>query len=358
MPERVLAAVSGGVDSAVAAYLLKQSGFEVIGATMQLMPREACEQTAHSSCCLPQGIESARRICDRLGITHSVVDMTGAFEHSVVRYFLDEYSRGRTPNPCVLCNRIIKFASLCFHAAGLGCARIATGHYARVETNAAGRRLLKRGADPQKDQSYFLWALVQEQLGIAAFPVGAKTKDEVRAMAAEIGILDLVTPESQEICFTSGNSYHPFLRKRKGGQLVAGPIRDSAGSRLGEHEGIELYTIGQRRGLGVAGGRPLYVVDIVPSENAVVLGAREEAMSGRFTVLNPNWIAWGELPSEFDALVKIRYLHPGARAHIAVKDDWAKVELEEPQFAVAPGQSAVFYDGDTVLGGAVIESRS
>lgn len=357
MPDRVLTAVSGGVDSAVAACLLKQAGSEVIAATMMLMPCIRNHETRRNSCCSARGIESARRICDRLGIRHAVVDMSAMFEQSVVAYFLEEYSRGRTPNPCVQCNRIIKFAALCVQAAAFGCARIATGHYARIERDSSGRFLLRRGVDGSKDQSYFLWALSQEQLRIADFPVGEKTKSEVRDMAEEMGISDLTTPESQEICFVSDNSYHGFLKERIGRELAPGPIRDTSGAMLGTHEGIELYTIGQRRGLGVAGGRPLYVVDIVSSENLVVLGDREDAMTKRFTATGVNWISASSPPEQFEATVKIRYLHPGSSARVRFEQGRLEVEFEEPQFAVTPGQSAVFYDGDLVLGGATIDAR-
>lgn len=357
MPESVLAAVSGGVDSAVAVHLLTKSGLEVIAATMQLMPCTQDDEARRNSCCSLRGIESARRICDHLSIRHCVVDMTALFEKEVVGYFLSEYSRGRTPNPCVECNRLIKFAALRDHAASLGCARIATGHYARVEKNGPGRYLLKRGVDGAKDQSYFLWALTQEQLRVAHFPLGEKTKDEVRAIAQEIGISDFVTPESQEICFVRENSYHPFIKARLGGELEPGPIRDTAGKELGTHEGIALYTIGQRRGLGVAGGKPLYVIDIIPAENVVILGERKEAMTKRFSAANPNWIAYETPPREFRATVKIRHAHPGAEARIKTGQGGVDVEFEEPQFAVTPGQSAVFYDADSVLGGAIIDKK-
>jgi tRNA-specific 2-thiouridylase len=224
MPGRVLAALSGGVDSAVAAYLLKAAGYEVIAATMQLA------STAHT--------QSACRICDHLGIRHTIVDMSAVFERDVVKYFLDEYSRGRTPNPCVQCNRVIKFAHLCSHAAGLGCEKIATGHYTRVEKDISGRCLLKRGVDSAKDQSYFLWALSQDQLGIAQFPVGEKTKEEVRRIAGDAKIAGLVTQESQDICFMKREeSYQSFIKDRLGGELSPGPIRDTAGKVLGTHEG-------------------------------------------------------------------------------------------------------------------------
>lgn len=357
MPERVLVAVSGGVDSAVSAHLLQSAGHEIIAVTMQLMPCAQEDDSRNNSCCSLKGIESARRICDHLGIQHTVVDLTEYFEKAVVSYFLDEYSHGRTPNPCVECNRLVKFARLRSHAAELGCTRISTGHYALVKKTDSGRNILKSGVDRAKDQSYFLWRLTQEQLGFTDFPVGDKTKEEVRRIAEDAGILEWVTPESQEICFVNQNTYHPFIKSHIGRDLIPGPIRDTSGAILGEHDGIELYTIGQRRGLGIAGGKPLYIVDIVPSENAVILGTRQEAMSTGLKACDTNWIAWNTPPDKFDALVKIRYLHSGIAANVTVHDNTVKVIFEQPQFAVAPGQSAVFYDGDTVLGGAVIDKR-
>jgi tRNA-specific 2-thiouridylase len=358
MSDRVLAAVSGGVDSAVAACLLKQSGFEVIAVTMQLMRCSEDDEVRRGSCCSLRGIESARHICDCLDMQHSVTDMTAVFEQEITRYFLREYSRGRTPNPCIECNRLIKFAHLSLHAADLGCAGIATGHYARTEDDGAGRWLLRKGIDKNKDQSYFLWALTQDQLRLARFPVGGKTKQEVRRIADETGISGLVTAESQDICFLKDReSCQSFVRERLAGRLQPGPICDTAGNVLGRHEGIALYTIGQRRGLGIAGGRPLYVIDIIPTENLVMLGPREEAMTRCFRASGANWIAFADPPAQFEAAVKIRYAHPGAKAKVTTGQGVVEVELEEPQFAVAPGQSAVFYDGDLLLGGAVIDKR-
>ena len=354
MSDCVLVALSGGVDSAVAAYLLKNSGYSIIGATMQLMPCRESDGIRRDSCCSFRGIESARRICNHIGIQHTVVDLTEEFERNVISYFVEEYSLGRTPNPCIRCNRLVKFASLHKRALKMGCTRIASGHYARVSCSESGRYVLRRGVDLAKDQSYFLSSLNQEQLTRILFPVGELTKTEVRKKAAEAGILKFTTPESQEICFVNG-TYQPFVRRRAGGSLGNGLIRDTAGNILGTHEGIELYTIGQRRGLRVAGGKPLYVVGIIPSENTIVLGEREDAMSSRLTASEPNWVAWSVPPAGFNATVRIRYNHPGAKARVKVVDGKVEVEFEEPQFAVTPGQYAVFYEDDTVLGAAVID---
>ncbi len=346
MSGSVLVALSGGVDSAVAAYLLKSTGFEVLAATIRLVPG------------MEEALEPPRRIAKHLAIEHHVVDLTEVFEREIVSYFLDEYSRGRTPNPCIRCNPSIKFSHLYKFAVDIGCTQVATGHYARVERNDSGHYLLKRGLDPAKDQSYFLSGLNQEQLSRALFPVGEKAKEKVRRIAGEIGVSEFVTPESQDICFLKHDtSCQAFIKERLSGKLTPGPVLDTAGNKLGTHDGIQLYTTGQRRGLGIAGGKPLYVVRVIPQENAVILGERSEAMCKRFTAVNPNWVSWRQPPAEFNATVKIRYLHPGAEAHVTVKQNVLDVEFEEPQFAVTPGQSAVLYQGDLVIANAIINTR-
>jgi tRNA-uridine 2-sulfurtransferase len=352
---RVVVAMSGGVDSSVAAALLKEAGHEVIGVTMQLWPRQAAGNSGAPGCCGSEAINDARKVAARLGIRHYVLNFRDIFARHVIADFAREYSLGRTPNPCVVCNNEIKFGVLWEKAAALGADRIATGHHARIERDeASGEYRLKKGADARKDQSYFLCRLTLEQLARAEFPVGRLTKPEVRRLAAEMGLPTAARPESQDICFIPGGDHAAFVREYLGHTDLPGPILDEAGNVLGEHRGIASYTIGQRHGLGVAAAGPLYVTAIRPGGNAVVVGGREMTFTDGLVADDINWIN-GPPAFPIELMARIRYRHPEAPALVTPFDDGAVyVKFADPQMAVAPGQTIAFYDGDTVLGGGTI----
>jgi tRNA-specific 2-thiouridylase len=352
---RVIVGLSGGVDSSTAAALLLEQGYEVIGITLKLWPQD-CVARAEDKCCGPQAVADARAVCHRLGIPFYLVDEAEEFRQQVIRYFAEEYKAGRTPNPCVLCNEKLKFGTLLERARKLGAAYVATGHYARLEHDpVAGRYLLKRGRDPRRDQSYFLFSLRQEQLAHSLFPLGELLKTETREAARARALKTAHKEESMEICFVPDNDYGGFLKKAG---LVAphrGEVVDRAGRVLGHHEGIEFYTVGQRRGLRLAAPGPWYVVDLDPERNRVVVGSAPELLRDEFRLERCNWIPFAEPPPEFEATAKIRYNHPGTPATVTpLPDGGARVKLHEPQRAVTPGQACVFYDGDLVLGGGWI----
>jgi tRNA-specific 2-thiouridylase len=344
--------MSGGVDSSVAALLLKQQGFDVIGVTMKVWPQD-CISRAEDKCCGPQAIADARSVAHTLGIPHYVVDEGENFERLVIDYFTEEYRKGRTPNPCVMCNEKVKFGNLWGKAKALGADYIATGHYAIVEHHP-DRAVLRRGRDPRKDQSYFLFSLRQTQLRHSLFPLGAMEKTEIRAIARELGLKTADKVDSQEICFVPGNDYKAFLRSHLGEkEFHPGGIYDKEGNRLAEHEGIEMFTIGQRKGLPGGSARPRYVIDIDPEANRVIVGDAEDLITGEFEIDNALWHMDALEP--FDVTVKIRYAHPGAAATVYPGENGtARVCFRAPQRAVTPGQAAVCYSGDQVLGGGWI----
>jgi tRNA-specific 2-thiouridylase len=345
---KIAVAMSGGVDSSVAAALLKKEGHEVFGVTMLLRPLSHGKNAGNSP--LPDSVADARKVAAKLGIPHHVIDLREDFDRAVIADFCREYSRGRTPNPCVLCNPIIKFGKLWEKAKGAG--YLATGHYARIEKDeASGKLLLKKGKDRLKDQSYFLCRLTQEQLGRTLFPLGGITKEEVKKIAKDMDLPTAARPESQEICFISDDNYNEFLKEHLRQEIKPGPITDSRGNVLGHHRGIPFYTVGQRKGLGIAAKSSLYVTSIDAARNTVVVGTREETYSGGLAADNLNWISgvWPELPLKIKAV--IRYRHPGVDATISLNDkNSVRVDFNEPQAAVTPGQTVVFYDGDTVTG--------
>jgi tRNA-specific 2-thiouridylase len=357
---RVLVALSGGVDSAVSAHLLSKEGYELLAATMILLPCVGAAQPARPNCCCgEESINAARRISAQLAVPHSLVDLAEEFEKQIITRFLSEYSRGRTPNPCIWCNREIKFGLLLKKARALGCDTVATGHYAKVEKDPlTGKFLLKKGKDSKKDQSYFLFCLTQEQLSNALFPLAELTKTEVREIAKETGISAFNARESQDICFVPGNDYTRFLRGRLGDALIPGNFRDGSGKVLGIHGGVQLYTVGQRRRLGIAKGEPLYVLKIDLQSNEIILGSKDELYATTLAASELNWIGFDEAPDRLRCRARIRYSHQEAPATVRrISKDSAEVKFDEPQMAITPGQAVVFYDENRVLGGGTIDSR-
>jgi tRNA-specific 2-thiouridylase len=354
MNRRVVVAMSGGVDSSLAAFVLKEKGYDVIGATM-CMGASDREESVSGRCCGLSDIEDARRVALQLGIPFYVFHLRDEFEREIIRYFCEAYRVGKTPNPCIVCNEKLKFGSFLNKAMDLGADFVATGHYARLDRDhETGRFLLKKGVDRKKDQSYVLFSLVTDQLRRILFPLGGYRKEEVRAKAFQLGLPVHDKPESQEICFIRDPSYHSFLQERLAGAFEPGPMLDRNGTILGRHRGIPFYTIGQRRGLGLARGKPLYVIGIDPKNNAVIVGEEKEVYGNTFLVGSVNWPD-GEGPeSPRSAQVKIRYNHPGGEALLTQVPEGIEVRFEKPQKAITPGQAAVFYDGEVVLGGGWI----
>ncbi len=350
--QTIAVGMSGGVDSSIAAALLKSRGHDVFGITARTWP-------SGSRCCADEDVQAARKAAELIGVDHHVVDLMRDFERDIVRQFAAEYAAGRTPSPCARCNPLIKFGVLLEKALELGADAMATGHYARIERDQNGVCHLLCGADPVKDQSYFLFGLSQRQLRLTRFPLADMTKDETKEMVERFGLRQVMAgrAESQDLCFVKPGehwklteAYHPALKRD-------GCFVDVNGNELGRHQGIHRYTIGQRRGLGVAAAHPLYVAEIQADTGNIVLAKREELMRDRLRVKNLNWIAGAAPENKFSALAKIRYNHKPAEARIALDDDenGALVEFAEPQFAVAPGQAAVFYKDDELIGGGWIQ---
>lgn len=345
---KIAVAMSGGVDSSTVASLLVEAGHEVVGIFMRLVPQDS------RSPLRPSDPRDAQRVAGFLGIRLEVLDFRDQLD-ALVAYFCSEYDAGRTPNPCVVCNRWIKFGRLLEAARQLGAECFATGHYARI-TSEGGRHLLRRGRDPAKDQSYMLFGLTQAQLGCALFPLGEHRKDEVRRMARERGLPVHERAESQDICFLPDRDYMALLRERLGDRIRPGPILDTAGRVLGQHPGCQGFTIGQRQGLRVALGTPRYVVRIDRAANAVVIGTKEDLLRETMHVSQVNWIAFDEPPAAIEAGVQIRYNHKPAPALIEPQPDGgARVSFREPEAGITPGQAAVFYQDALVLGGGWIE---
>ncbi len=356
--DRVVVAMSGGVDSSMAGAFLKEEGYEVIGLTMHLWDPTQDGLGNFGRCCSPEDIGDARRVADQLGFPHYVINLRKAFEEEIVEYFVREYQNCRTPNPCIHCNERMKFRFLLRKAEELGARALATGHYARVEFDEKRERhLLLRGLDRSKDQSYFLSSLDQEQLRKALFPLGEKTKEEIRREARKLGLRAAQKKDSQEVCFIPGGDYREFVELRIGKEIgQPGDIIDRQGKVLGKHRGLYSYTIGQRRGLGLPGPRPHYVLALQPEENRLVAGSAEELLAKGLLAGGMNWISFRELKEPMEALVQIRYRHGGGPAVVYPLDgNRVRVEFKTPQRSVTPGQAAVFYQGDEVLGGGWIE---
>ena len=356
---RIVVAMSGGVDSSVAAALLVEQGHDVIGLSMQLYPSgsgDPDDEARFGGCCTLDDLHDARRVASALGIPHYILNFERQFQETVIANFVQEYAAGRTPIPCAHCNSDLKFATLLDRAQGLGAGIVATGHYARVEPGPEGRYLLRRSADPEKDQSYFLFSLTQTQLGHARFPVGDLPKTAVRAHARRLGLDVADKPDSQEICFVPDGDYASFVARRAPEVDRGGVILDEGGRQLGSHGGVHRFTVGQRKGLGVSAPAPLYVLRIDAESRAVTVGPRASLDRGSLTASAVNWIA-GDAPAGWvPAAAQIRHRHRAAAGRVrALPGGRAEFEFTDPQAAVTPGQAVVFYEGDVVLGGGWIE---
>ncbi len=351
--------MSGGVDSSVAAALLLEQGYEVVGVTMNLfsLPQDYCRSEKLKSCCGWKATEDAHQVALTLGISHYVVDFRKPFEKSVITDFCEEYAQGRTPNPCIRCNQHIKFDVLLKKMKALEADYLATGHHARIEYDKQSvRYILKKGKDRKKDQSYFLYPMTQKQLSRTLMPVGDYTKEEVRKKAQSFGLPVAERPESQEICFVPDNDYAGFLLSRIPEAFHPGPVVDSENRTLARHKGIVHYTIGQRRGIGISAPHPLYVLSILSDENTIVVGPEKELYGKSLLASELNMISLEKITEPLKVKARIRYKHREAQALVTPLDsDKVRVEFERSQRAITPGQSVVFYDGDTVVGGAIID---
>ena len=352
--DKVLIAMSGGVDSSVAAFLMKEQGCECIGATMKLFHNEDISVSRTKTCCSLEDVEDARLVALRLGIPYYVFNFSDDFKGQVIDRFISSYERGATPNPCIDCNRYLKFERLYERARILGCDAIVTGHYARIEQEN-GRWLLKKSLDESKDQSYVLYSLTQDQLAHTRLPLGAMHKSETRRIAEEQGFYNADKPDSQDICFVPDGDYAGFIAHYTGRDCPAGDFVDESGRVLGRHKGIVHYTVGQRKGLGIAADAPLYVKRIDAQENRVVLSGNAALFSRELTANDFNWIAYDVPPRELRATARVRYHQREQAATVTVlSDGHVHLVFDEPQRAITPGQAVVLYDGDTVLGGGTI----
>ena len=355
--KKVVVGMSGGVDSSVAAWLLKKQGYDVIGVTMQIWQDELPEQQEENGgCCGLSAVDDARRVAERLQIPYYVMNFKKEFKDNVMDYFVQEYIDGRTPNPCIACNRFVKWESLLKRSLDIGAEYIATGHYARVEQLPNGRYALRKSATAAKDQTYALYNLTQHQLSHTLMPVGEYTKDEIREMAAEIGLVVANKPDSQEICFIPDHDYAKFIEENTDCRLEEGNFVDKYGNVLGRHKGITHYTVGQRKGLNLSMGHPVFVTAICPETNEVVIGENEDVFSNIVRCNKLNWMAIeGLAGGEMRVTAKIRYSHKGAPCVIReTGEDTVECVFDEPQRAATPGQALVFYDGDYVVGGGTI----
>ncbi|MGB8982611.1 MAG: tRNA 2-thiouridine(34) synthase MnmA [Anaerolineales bacterium] len=350
---RIVVALSGGVDSSVAAALLKEQGYDVVGMMLRLWSEPGKEDS--NRCCTPDSMAQARRVAARLDIPFYVIDARDVFKETVVQYFLDGYARGETPNPCLICNRQIRWTFLLEHALALGAEYMATGHYARRMKAEDGRIKLLRAVDRSKDQSYVLHVLDQEKLSKALFPIGDYPKTDIRAIAGRFGLPTASRPDSQDLCFLAGEDYRSFLQRNAAEMLQAGEIVRRDGQSIGQHTGLANYTIGQRKGLGVASPVPLYVLGKNPASNTLIVGTQEELGSRELSARDVNWVSGQAPDGPFRAEVKIRYTAKEAEALVTpLEGGRADVRFEAPQRDITAGQAAVFFRGEVVVGGGII----
>ena len=353
---KVVVGMSGGVDSSVAAYLLKQQGYEVIGVTMQIWQKEDNQTVEENGgCCGLSAVEDARRVAQMLDIPYYVMNFREEFDQKVIRYFMREYLNGRTPNPCIACNRYVKWESLLQRSMQIGADYIATGHYARIEQLSNGRYAIRNSVTAAKDQTYALYNLTPEQLMRTKMPVGAYEKSQVRAIAEELGLSVAHKPDSMEICFVPDQDYARFIEENSGKKIPEGNFVTTDGKIVGRHRGITHYTVGQRKGLNLSMGKPVFVLEIRPETNEVVIGDGTEVYADRLICSDLNFMSVPDFPDDFPVVAKIRYNHRGTKAHVRrIGADQAEVIFEEPVRAVTPGQAVVFYDGEYVAGGGTI----
>lgn len=354
---RALIAMSGGVDSSVAALLMKKRGYECIGVTMKLYDNGEIGLSNDHTCCSLEDVEDAREVAARLGMPYYVYNFAGRFKEEVIGRFVDAYLAGRTPNPCIDCNRYLKFGELFSKARDLGCDYVVTGHYARnVYDEKSGRYLLKKGLDPEKDQSYVLYSMTQEQLAHVQFPLGGLNKTETRELAAEAGLGNAQKNESQDICFVPDGKYADFIERFTGRKSPEGDFVDAEGNVLGRHKGIIRYTIGQRKHLGIALQKPAYVCRLNPEDNTVVLGSNDDLFVKELTASDVNFIPFDKLETPLEVTARVRYHQKEKPAVVyPLENGRIRLEFKEPQRAVTPGQAVVMYSEDTVIGGGIIE---
>ncbi len=356
MTEKVVVGMSGGVDSSVAAYLLKKQGYDVIGVTMQIWQEDDRETLENEGgCCGFSAVDDARAVAAKIGIPYYVLNFKKEFKEYVIDYFIDEYVKGATPNPCIACNRYVKWEVLLSKALQIGADYIATGHYARVEKHpVTGRYTLKLAETDKKDQTYALYNLTQEQLKHTLMPIGDYEKEDVRKIAEDIGLVVAHKPDSQDICFVKDNDYGGFIRENSDYEIKTGNFIDFDGNILGTHKGISQYTIGQRKGLGLAFGKPMYVCEIRPETNEVVIGENKDLFKREVIIRDFNFMAFEPKDGEYKVYGKIRYSQKKAPCTITVKGTDVVCVFDEPQRAITPGQAAVFYDDEYIVGGGTI----